>query len=172
MTGRLCYLFMCIEQYLVTCYPDRDWTPVAKRCWQWTKGYWNEGWDNYAPVVPEFLFEYDGYEEVNRLSFDGMLSEEDYWELIHLFSGLEVNHAENELNQVLMLPIEFGNECECTDFEQASRSTMAIFFKMQHILARHGISLPDISRVWHMRPDQKNGWGEFTDSEYLSVILK
>ena len=30
MTGRLCYIFMCIERYLVTLYPDRDWTPISK----------------------------------------------------------------------------------------------------------------------------------------------
>ena len=35
LTGRLCYLFMCIEKFLVSCYPDRDWTPAAKKCWQW-----------------------------------------------------------------------------------------------------------------------------------------
>ena len=27
LTGKLCYLFMCIEKYLVTCYPDKDWSP-------------------------------------------------------------------------------------------------------------------------------------------------
>ena len=29
MTGRLCYIFMCIERYLTTLYPERDWTPEA-----------------------------------------------------------------------------------------------------------------------------------------------
>ena len=31
MTGRLIYIFMCIERYLVSLYPERDWTPVATR---------------------------------------------------------------------------------------------------------------------------------------------
>ena len=34
MTGRLCYLFMCIEKYLVTRWPDRNWVPVAEALWQ------------------------------------------------------------------------------------------------------------------------------------------
>lgn len=45
LTGRLCYLFMCIERYLSICYPDRDWSLVAEKCWQWTNKYWNDGCD-------------------------------------------------------------------------------------------------------------------------------
>lgn len=63
LTGRLCCLFMCIENYLIHGYPDRDWTPVAKRCWQWTNGWWNEGCDVYAQAVPEYLFQFDNYQE-------------------------------------------------------------------------------------------------------------
>ena len=48
LTGRFCYLFMCVETYLVTRFPERDWTPVAKRCWQWTEDYWDKGWDIYC----------------------------------------------------------------------------------------------------------------------------
>ncbi|MDE6318273.1 MAG: hypothetical protein K2M22_00880, partial [Lachnospiraceae bacterium] len=51
LTGRLCYLFMCIEKYLVSVYPDRDWMPVAKKCWQWTSVFWNEGCDEYDKIV-------------------------------------------------------------------------------------------------------------------------
>lgn len=40
MTGKICYIFMCIERYLVDKYPDRDWTPVAKHMWQWTEHWW------------------------------------------------------------------------------------------------------------------------------------
>lgn len=34
LTGRMCYLFMCVEKYLISLYHQKDWTPVAKRCWQ------------------------------------------------------------------------------------------------------------------------------------------
>lgn len=86
MTGRLCYFFMCIEKYLITCYPKRDWTPVAKRCWQWTNDTWDIGCDIYSPVVPEFLLEFDNYEETNRRAFDGELSKSDYLALINLYN--------------------------------------------------------------------------------------
>lgn len=101
LTGRLCYLFMCLETYLITCYPDRDWTPVAKRCWQWTNVYWNEGCDTYSSVVPEFLFEFDNYNETNLLAFDGNLLEQEYLELINLFAGVTTGNKDDELNQLL-----------------------------------------------------------------------
>lgn len=171
MTKRFCYLFLCIETYLITCYPEKDWTPVAKRCWQWTKDYWNKGWDIYSMVVPEFLFEFDSYEKVNKLNFDGMLSEKDYRELIDLFAGLTTGNTEDEINQVLMLPIEFSNECEGADLVYASNATMWVFHEMQRFLSLHNIPLPDMSRIKNIT-GSKYGWGDFVDSEYLSIIIK
>lgn len=171
LTGRLCYLFMCIEKYLVTCYPDKDWTAVAKRCWQWTSIYWDEGCDIYAPVVPEFLLEFDNYSDTNTYAFDGKLSEKDYLELRQLYKDITNGSAEDEINQVLMLPINFNNECECTDFKDADDPTLMIVHKMQEILALHNIYAPDINTVKNMTVDIKGGWGNFVNSEYLSIII-
>lgn len=171
LTGRLCYLFLCIERYLTICYPDRDWTPVAKRCWQWTGSYWDEGCEIYAPVVPEYLLEYDSYEETSRNEFDVELSEEEYLTLTGLFSGITTGHETDEINQVLKLPVEFGNVCECSDFRDVDEATLEIVFRMQKFLSAHDISYPDIDRIRHLTADQKNGWGDFMDSEYLSTIL-
>ena len=171
LAGRLCYLFMCIEKYLTTCYPERDWALVAKKCWQWTNVYWNEGCDIYSAVVPEFLLEFDNYEKTNMLSFEGRLSEKDYLELTKLFAGLTTGNAEDEINQVLMLPIEFNNECECTDFEYADKPTLEILNRMLHFLSLHHISFPSVCSVQDMTVNQRNGWGNFIDSEYLSIII-
>ena len=171
LTGRLCYLFMCIEKYLTLCYPEREWILVAKRCWQWTNVYWNEGCDIYSAVVPEYLFEFDDYEKTNTLAFDGKLSQKDYLELTNLFAGLTTGNPEDEINQVLKLPIEFNNECECTDFNNADIPTLKILYKMLHFLSLHNISFPFVNDIQNMTVDQKNGWGNFIDSEYLSVII-
>lgn len=171
LTGRLCYLFMCIEKYLITCYIDRDWTPVAQRLWQWTNIYWNEGCDIYAPVVPEFLLEFDTYQETNIRSFDGKLSEEDYLMLKRLYNGITNGNVDDEINLVLMLPIDFNNACECSNFSDANEPTLMIIDKMQQFLSLHNISFPDIYKVQHMTVDEKNGWGNFVDSKYLSIII-
>lgn len=127
LTGRLCYLFMCAERYLILRYPKRDRAPVAKRCWQWTNRYWNEGCDVYAPAVPEFLLEYGNYEDANRLAFDDMLSREDHAELTRLYDGITNGSAEDEINRVPRLPVDFANECECTNFNDADEPTLKIY---------------------------------------------
>lgn len=171
LTGRLCYLFLCLEKYLLACYPDRDWTPVAKRCWQWTNVSWDEGCDMYAPVVPAYLLEFDSYEETNLLSFDGKLSEHDYFALVNLFAGITTGSEDDEINQILMLPIEFNNACECSDFTDANEPTLIILHKAQQFLLSNTIPLPPICKVKSMTVEEKHGWGEFLDSEYLSNVL-
>lgn len=172
MTGRLCYLFMGIERYLTACYPERSWEPVARRMWQWTNVYWNEGCDRYSAVVPEYLFEFNDYEKTNQLVLDGMLSEEEYLELKNLFAGLTMGASEDEINQVLMLPVEFNYECEGTDFEEVNLPTLGILDKMQDFLSIHNIPATSIGDVQNMTVEQRNGWGDFVDSEYLSIIIK
>lgn len=172
MTGRLCYLFMCIEKYLITCYPKRDWTPVAKRCWQWTNDTWDIGCDIYSPVVPEFLLEFDNYEETNRRAFDGELSKSDYLALINLYNGLTTGNEDDEINQVLMLPMEFNNVCEGSAFMNADEPSLVILNKAQEFLLLHQIPFPSICKVKKMTVDEKNGWGDFVESEYLSMIIK
>lgn len=171
LTGRLCYLFMCIEAYLVTCYPDRDWTPVAERCWQWTSIYWDEGADVYGQVVPEYLFEFDNYEETNQRAFDGTLSKKDYQTLVSLYADITNGDSEDEINQILRLPIDFANECESTNFCSADEPTLMIIYKMQQFLSLHNISFPNVCKISHLSMEQKNGWGDFMDSKYLSIII-
>lgn len=170
MTGRFCYLFMCVEAYLVARFPELDWTPVAKRCWQWTKDYWDNGWEIYSAVIPEFLFEYEGYEKTNVVNYSGTLTERDYWELTTLLSALTSGSPEDEINQLLMLPIEYSNLCEGASLAWASDHTMGVFRDMHQLLFKHDIPLPDISKIQHMPAG--DGWGGFVDSEYLSIIIK
>lgn len=172
LTGRLCYLFMCIEKYLIFCYPNKDWTPIAKKCWQWTNGWWNEGCGEYSKIVPEFLFEYDDYTKTNEWEYDGMLSEEDYHILVGLYAGITDGKAEDDINQILMLPIKFNNVCECSDFCHADEPTLEIILEAQEILSKHHIALPCFGQIKTFAVAQKNGWGEFVDSEYLSEIIE
>lgn len=171
MTGRLCYLFMCIEKYLLSCYPERDWTPVAKRCWQWTNVYWDEGCEIYSAVVPEYILEFDNYEETNLRAFDGKLSENDYLALINLFASITTGKPDDEINRILMLPINFCNACDGTNFAHANEPALKILYEAQQFLLAHNIAFPSVCKVKNMTVEKKNGWGEFVDSEFLSIIL-
>ncbi len=172
LTGRLCYLFMCIERYLVNLYPNKDWTLIAEKCWQWTNKYWNEGCDEYAKIVPEYLFEFDSYKETSEKQYDGSLSEKEYLEFVNLYAGITEGEDENEINQLLMLPIDFNNECECTNFCSADESTLAILEKAELILLGNNIDCPCTDEISGLTVEQKNGWGDFIDSRYLSIVLK
>ena len=108
ITGRLCYLFMCIEKYLVSLYPDRDWTIVAERLWIWTEKYWDEAQEESYQIIPEYLMEFDTYEETNSRCFDGKLSRELYEKLIRLYDGITDGKSDDEINQVLFTTVEWG----------------------------------------------------------------
>lgn len=100
------------------------------------------------------------------------LSLEDYLQLTNLFAGLTTGNSEDEINQVLKLPIEFNDACEGSGFYSADIPTLKILYKMKHFLSLHNISFPSLDSVQNMTVDQENGWGNFIDSEYLSVILQ
>ena len=181
LTGRLCYLFMCIERYLVFCYPDRDWTPLARKMWAWTEDWWSDGCYRYShlvpryllefEIVPQYLLEFDIIKEINEKEFDGELSEQEYNILVKLYAGITNGSEEDEINEVLMLPLEFDSICECSDFSDADEPTIELIAKAQAILLRHSIDIPSIDMVSGFSVHQKNGWGDFVDSTYLSIIL-
>ena len=171
LTGRLCYLFMCIEKYLVSVYPDRDWTPVAKKCWQWTNVFWNEGCDEYDKIVPSYLLEFDNYKETNEREFDGMLSQKEYDTFVKLYAGISNGREESDIDRILMMPVEFNNVCECSDFCYADEPSLVIIQEAQSILAKHNIELPCFDKIRSLTVDQKNGCGDFMESEWLSEII-
>ncbi len=124
ITGRLCYLFMCIERYLVSLYPDRDWTPVAERLWHWTETYWDDAQDVSDQIIPEYLMEFDTYEETNRRCFDGELSEDLYKQMMALYDGITDGNTEDEINRVLHTTVEWGSVCEGSGFYYADKPTL------------------------------------------------
>ncbi len=180
MTGRLCYIFMCMEKYLVTLYPERDWTPVAKRMWQWTENWWDEAWYIYSIAVPEFIMEFDTYEETKEREYEGNLEKDDYEEMTALFRGITDGKGNDELCEVLMFPIDFGCICEGTCISGAEPYVAELIEEIETILKKHNISLPDKSVLQHFvyergKPvawgEKAPGWGEFENTEYLSIIL-
>ena len=180
MTGKICYVFMCIERYLVGKYPNRDWTPVAKRMWQWTTHWWTESWDIYSEVVPEFILEFDTYEETNLQVYNGSLSEETYKEITGLYKGITDGKEEDEFCTILSIPIDFGNACEGTNACAAEPYVLELIEKAESILTKNNIQLPDKSLLKHFEYDKTKpiglnekdpGWGDLENTGFLSVVL-
>lgn len=170
--GRLCYLFMCIEKYLVSMYPDRDWKIVAERLWQWTEKYWDEAQEESDQIIPEYLMEFSTYEKTNNRCFDGELSRELYDKLMQLYDGITDGNSEDEINQVLFTTVEWGTVCEGAGFSSADAPTLGYLEWMEPVMQKHSIELPDRELVANMTKDQKDGWGDFCNCSHLSIILK
>ena len=182
ITGRLCYIFMCIERYLITLYPDRDWTIVAEKMWQWTAhSPWDESCDIYSEVVPEYIFEFDGYEETNRCEYEGKLKREDYEETTSLFRGITNSDDKDEICQVLVIPCRFSHFAECSSLPSIEKYTAELIDKLESILQKHGIQLPDKSALqpftfkreepMKSMESMATVWGNLVNTECLSIIL-
>ena len=64
MNGRMAYTIMCVEAFLASRYPERDWTFVAENMWEATScEYWNRWTDKYVGFIPCVLFEYSEYDK-------------------------------------------------------------------------------------------------------------
>lgn len=157
MTGRLIYIFMCIERYLISLYPDRDWMPVAARMWNRTKERerWSEGTpgDLYREIVPERIMRFYkhgyGYEELNSMVFDKQLSMTDYTLIRGLYEGISRGDPKEEINQMVGLPEQliYQANLKMYHFAECDQMTMESILKAEKILESHGIELPDLSLV-------------------------
>ena len=178
LRGRMCYLFMCIETYLVTLYPHKNWTPVARRMWQaLNQEYLENAEDIYSEAVPEYILEFATYQETNIRAFDGNLKKEDYDEITACFQEITQGNSNEEICQVLMLPCKFLDICECcTGFSDAEPSILKLLRRIEEILCNYNIPLPDITLITSFSFDRNHStewekWGKPFNAEYLSIIL-
>lgn len=172
MTGRMCYMFMCIERYLINRYPEKDWSVVADRLWNWTEEYWNEAQDKSDQIIPEYIYEFNSYEKVNSRCFEGELSEDLYNQLMKLYDGITTGDSEDEINQVLFTTVEWGSYCEGAALREAIGPATGLIDYLLDILDKYQIEYPDIAKVQHLTFAEKDGWGEFCNCRHLSIILK
>ena len=164
MNGRMCYIFMCIERYLLSLYPDRDWTPAAKRMWDWSAVCWScdDELDRYIQLIPECILEFNTYEAANA-EWYGKLPRKDYDELVALYKGITTGAHDDEINRVFLIPNELWKNCDGSyyDIETGRVSTLRYIDKIEEILISHDILLPDITllsayTVDHADPDVKH----------------
>ena len=151
--GRLCYIFMCMERYLLALYPDRDWTLVAKKMWQCPEAekWWDSEWGAYYGIKPESIikFKYDD---------DGSwhwITREEYEQAAALYAGLTDGKPEDEICHVLRIPFDMFNACDGHDYdnEAAEEITISAINEIESILKEHDISLPDLSLVAEYSPE-------------------
>ncbi|MBO5558867.1 hypothetical protein [Ruminococcus sp.] len=142
--------------------------------------WWNESWDIYSQAVPEFILEFDTYEETNERSYEGNLDKDDYDEITALFRGITDGNGTDELCQVLMIPSDFGSICKSSCVEVAEPLVTELIEDIESILKKHNIPFPDRASLSHFgyergkpvgREEKEPGWGDFENTEFSSIIL-
>ena len=170
MNGRMAYVIMCVESFLCTEHPDKQWNFIAKRMWDATSMNWGDWPDEYSVVIPDVLLQYDVYDADE---FNGVLTENEYNALKEVYTGITdgiEDDPTDEVNYMLNKPFEMAMVYEGTVIGDGHES-IEIINETETILKKHGIPLPDYSKVLFSSITEKNGWGNDFDGRFLSVIL-
>ena len=75
---------MCLEKYLITKYPDRNWSIIFREIWKGINGYWDDFTDIFAALIPDVFVTYENYDP-NELK----ITESEYEELKKLILILQ-----------------------------------------------------------------------------------
>lgn len=170
MNGRMAYTIMCVEAYLESRYPDRDWTIVSREMWKATNEYWDIFYDAFCELLPEIFLTYDSYNE----DLAKAISEEEFKIIKLLYTGITTgseDNPEDEVNFMLNKPYEMAMVYEGTVIGDGHES-FDIIECAEKILAKYNIELPDYHKVEFSSFSEKNGWGNRFDGTSLSIILK
>lgn len=162
MNGRMAYLILCIEKYLITKYPMKDWSELSKIMWNVTSNYWDE-WDyKYIEIIPEYLFAFKSFEDSD---FECITKEE-----YSYFSEL-LRDLPEEVNKLLLAPHNLQEVYCYSDIPGKGEEASQIILDICTILQNSNIELPDVSSVTFSGFSEKSGWGEQFDGSKLSLVL-
>lgn len=56
MMGRMAYVIMCVEKYLLNKYPNRNWKLFSEILWKSTSTDWAFWTDMYSAYIPDVLW--------------------------------------------------------------------------------------------------------------------
>ena len=169
LNGRMAYTIMCVEAFLVSRYPDRDWTIISREMWKATNEYWDVFYDAFCELLPEIFLNYDSY----NADLEKSISEEEFKSIKQLYDGITTgteDDPEDEVNFMLNKPYEMAMVYEGTVIGDGQES-FDIIENTEKILSKYNIKLPDYTKVLFSSSSEKNGWGNNFDGRNLSIIL-
>lgn len=170
MNGRMAYVIMCVEAFLASEYPNRDWTFLSEKMWRATSENWGDWPEEYSTFIPEVFLQYDEYDAEELGEY---LTEKEYAALKSLYCGITEGVEDDpadEVNYMLNKPYEMAMVYEGSVIGNGEKS-LEIISNAERILVDHGIALPDYTKVLFSSSDELNGWGNDFDGRFLSTIL-
>ena len=63
MNGRMAYVIMCVESFLVSKYSDKNWTIVSEQMWKATSENWGDWPEEYSSIIPDVFLQYEYFDE-------------------------------------------------------------------------------------------------------------
>ncbi len=171
MNGRMAYIIMCVESFLVSKYPRKDWTFVSEIMWKATSENWGDWPEEYSTIIPDVLLQYETYDEEE---LGDSITETEFDTLKELYNGITEgieDDSSDELNYMLNKPYELAMVYEGSVIGDGKES-IRIIEESENILKKNNIPLPDYSRILFSSSNELNGWGNDFDGRYLSIILK
>lgn len=162
--GRVAYAIMCLEKYLVTKEPNKDWTPLSKKLWTITGGkmFLDEWSDRVIDILPKCLLEFKDFASSDFT----YLTEEEYNTFKNLYEGLGEDFSQlmekiHEMEEVYAYTVIDDNGEKCAE----------ILEEIIQILEKNSIFLPDYNLVTFSKFEEKEGRGEPFDGTKLSIVL-
>lgn len=171
MNGRMAYVIMCVEAFLVSKHPKKDWTPVSKIMWRATSENWGDWPEEYSSIIPDVILQYETY---NEEDLGSSITKDDFVILMDLYSGITEgveDDPSDDVNYMLNKPYEMAMIYEGTAIGDGKES-IRIIEESENILKKNNIPLPDYSKVLFSSSNELNGWGNDFDGTGLSIILK
>lgn len=177
--GVVCYIFMCIERYLLKLYPEYDWKPLAKNMWGLTDHWWEEDYEEwfYYKVVPSYILQFDSYNDACFYDNAWKLSEDDYKGITVIYRSIEKERSFEEFDWLLYVPmlfvgIVYEDGKRKTDY-YLDNSNYKYITEVENILLKYGIELPDDFVLEPFKYEEKKIWIPYRkkDTTVLSIIL-
>ncbi|MDE6427061.1 MAG: hypothetical protein K2K89_13140 [Ruminococcus sp.] len=160
VAGRIAFIIMCIEKYIVAQYPEKDWTPLAEEMWKFNDSYWDEWLDSFVDLFPEYINEYNEFED-----YAGKYSRD-------TFRNLYKDLKNNDVNKLLNLLDDFMGIYLYTRVWDGTESMFPkVIEEIVSYLTKNNIPIPDVEKVSFSDFGQNDGFGDKFDGRYLSIIL-
>lgn len=161
--GRVAYLIMCAESYIVAKYPNRDWSPVVESMWKICdkSDYIDNSAYRYLEIIPECLYDRESF-SVSKFDY---LSETEYNTFISL-----IPKDDEDLNCLMHSIYDVAIEYAYCGIPKGAPDTIPYIEDVEQILHDSGLALPDVSLLSGY-VDPEDWWGDPFDGRYLSIIL-
>lgn len=170
MNGRMAYAILCIEKYISNLYPDKDRSPLSKKMWKVTSESWDEWIDTFIEVIPQYLFEFDSYEESD---FEN-LTKDEYELFVELFSGVsdgEYMDCSDKVGYIINSLKLIEEVYAYSAVPGVGEESIDIILSICAVLESDSVEVPPVELVEFSSFEEQNGWGNQFGGEDLSLIL-